>query len=117
MEDNTMKISPLEDLPGHQTPVHYTVVADEAFGLKPWMMRPNPRTQLDNNKRIFNYRLSCVVLANTFRVFRQGAALEPSKDVIITKAACVLLNYLRTESLRYTYMSPSLVDQEDTETV
>lgn len=126
LEDNTLNIPPPEDLPGRQTPVPYVVVADEAFGLKPWMMRPYPRTQLDNNKRNFNYRLSrarrCVenvfgILANRFRVFRQAIALEPSKAVIITKAACVLHNYLRTESLtRYTYTPPSLVDQEDTET-
>lgn len=114
LEDNTLKISPLEDMPGHQTPVPYVVVANEAFGLKPWMMRPYSRTQLDNNKWIFNYRLSCVhccvenvfgvLELNRFRVFRQGTAQEPSKDVIITKTACVLHNYLRTESLiHYTY--------------
>lgn len=126
MEDNTLNIPPPEDLPGRQTPIPYVVVTDEAFGLKPWMMRPYPRTQLDNNKRNFNYRLSrarrCVenvfgILENRFRVFRQAIALEPSKVVIITKAACVLHTYLRTESLtHYTYTLHSLVDQEDTET-
>lgn len=126
LEDNKLNIPPPKALPGRELPVPYAVVADEAFGLKPWMMRPYPRAQLDKNKQIFNYRLSrarrCVenvfgVLANRFRVFRQSIPLEPSKAVIITKAACVLHNYLRSGSLtRYTYTPPSLVDQEDTET-
>ena len=126
LEENTLRRPPPTGLPGRQLPVPYAVVADEAFGLKPWIMRPYPRTQLDKSKQIFNYRLSrarrCVenvfgVLANRFRVFRQSIPLEPSKVVTITKAACVLHNYLRTGSLtRYTYTPPNLVDQEDTET-
>lgn len=126
LEDDTLHVPAPKPLPGRQLPVPYAVVADEAFGLKPWIMRPYPRAQLDKKKHIFNYRLSrarrCVenvfgVLANRFRVFRQAIPLEPSKTVIITRAACVLHNYLRSGSLsRHTYTPPSLVDQEDTET-
>lgn len=125
LEENSVNMPPPKQLPGCQLPVPYAIVADEAFGLKPWIMRPYPRSQLDKSKQIFNYRLSrarrCVenvfgVLSNRFRVFKQPILLSPRKARIITKAACVLHNYLRTGQSRYMYTPPSLVDQEDTET-
>ncbi|KAL2102135.1 hypothetical protein ACEWY4_001303 [Coilia grayii] len=112
LEQNKLNIPPPKELPGRQLPVPFAIVADEAFGLKPWLMRPYPRTLLDKPKQIFNYRLSrarrCVenvfgVLANRFRVFRKSIPLEPSKTIIITHT-------------RYTYTPLSLVDHEDTET-
>jgi hypothetical protein len=36
----------------------YTFVADEAFPLKSYLMRPFPGRALDDRKRIYNYRLS-----------------------------------------------------------
>lgn len=37
----------------------YVIVADEAFALTPYMMRPFPRSKnLDFRKKVFNYRLS-----------------------------------------------------------
>ena len=42
-----------------RVPVPYVFVADEAFPLKPYLMRPFPGRQLDSNsKRIYNYSLS-----------------------------------------------------------
>ena len=55
----------------------YVFVADEAFALKPFMLRPYPkRNDLNINKLIFNYRLSAArkLIENTFgsrfRIFR-----------------------------------------------
>ncbi|XP_065675590.1 uncharacterized protein LOC136091806 [Hydra vulgaris] len=59
----------------------YTFLADEAFALKPHMMRPYPRrTNLDKTEIVFNYRLSrgkrviensFGVLASIFQIFRR----------------------------------------------
>ena len=126
LENNTVNLPAPKALPQREVPVPFVVVGDEAFPLKPYLMKPYPRNQLDNEKRIFNYRLSrarrCVenafgVLANRLRVFRQPIALEPAKVVCITKAACVVHNYLRSQhTTRRVYCPRTLVDQEDTAT-
>ena len=98
-------------------------VADEAFGMKPWLMKPYPRKEITEEREIHNYRLSRArrtvenafgILANRFRVFQQPMLVEPAKVVTITKAACALHNYLRTQTLtRQVYTPTSLMDQED----
>lgn len=124
--NNSVNLPAQKTLPGREMPVPRVLVADEAFGLKAHLMRPYPRAQLDNEKRIFNYRLSrarrCVenafgVLANRLRVFRQPITIAPQKVVCITKAACALHNYLRTQdATRQVYSPNTLVDQVDQET-
>lgn len=51
---------PPENLPGTVNPVPYFIVGDEAFPLKPNLMRPYPSAQVrgDFDKRRLNYRLS-----------------------------------------------------------
>ena len=50
-------------------PLPYFFVGDEIFPLKTWLMRPLPG-KLDNNQRIFNYRLSraSLTIGNTFGI-------------------------------------------------
>ncbi|XP_046862206.1 protein ALP1-like [Xenia sp. Carnegie-2017] len=60
-----------EPLPGTNESLPYTVVADEAFPLKTWMMQPYPGRVLDClQKRVFNYRLSRArrTIENTFGI-------------------------------------------------
>lgn len=52
---------------GQQMP--YVFVGDEAFPLKPYLLRPFPGRQLDcDRKRVYNYRLSRCrrIIENTF---------------------------------------------------
>lgn len=45
-------------LPGSQTKVGHVLLGDEAFQLLPNFLRPYPQKQLNNKRRVFNYRLS-----------------------------------------------------------
>lgn len=58
LERGTLSVPPDSPLPGTDTPTHYVILADEAFPLKPYLMRPYPGRNLDVCKKIFNYRLS-----------------------------------------------------------
>ena len=50
----------------------YVFLADDAFGLKPNLIKPFPDQYLPLDERIFNYRLSRARSAATrFRVFRR----------------------------------------------
>lgn len=60
-------------IPNTDTQVPYVIVGDEAFPLKPYLMRPYPGDKLDDRKRNFNYRLSRArrTSENTFGILTQ----------------------------------------------
>lgn len=85
-------------------PQPYVIVGDEAFALHRNLLRPFPGRSLNNERRIFNYRLSrarqnieCTfgILSNKWRVFHTALLVEPDFGVAITKACCVLHNFVR----------------------
>lgn len=93
-------------LPGddENTTFPYYFVGDEAFPLTNHIMKPYPRRQLTNNKRIFNYRLSrgrrsveCSfgILTSKFRLFETHICCDVNKIDTIIQAACVLHNFIR----------------------
>ena len=45
-------------LPDDDKPIGYYIIGDDAFGMKTWLMKPFSRRSLENDERIFNYRLS-----------------------------------------------------------
>ena len=86
------------------TSLPYVFVGDEAFPLKPQLMRPYPRRSLDKEKRVFNYRLTRArktvemafgILASKFRVFQSPINLSPNTIPHVVRAACVLHDYIR----------------------
>ncbi|CAN8002030.1 unnamed protein product, partial [Ixodes hexagonus] len=45
-----------EMLPRSTQTAPYVIVGDEGFGLKPYLMRPYPVSELTRERRLFNYR-------------------------------------------------------------
>ncbi|XP_063530916.1 uncharacterized protein LOC134755454 isoform X2 [Cydia strobilella] len=84
-------------------PVPFVFVGDEAFPLLENFMRPYPRVQLNEQKRIFNYRLSRArrivettfgVLARKWYVYRKDFECNVKTVDKVVKATCVLHNFL-----------------------
>ncbi|XP_033989775.1 protein ALP1-like [Trematomus bernacchii] len=78
LENRTFNIPAPAPLPASDQAVCYHIVADEAFPLKEYLMKPYLNRRLAVEQRIFNYRLSRArrvvenafgILANRFRVF------------------------------------------------
>ena len=106
--------------PGDERPVSFCIVADDAFPLREYIMKPFSHRYMDLDKRIFNYRLPRArrvvenafgILANRFRVFQTNIALSPDKVVDIVLAACCIHNMLRTD-VGASYFS-MIADSED----
>lgn len=77
LEKRTSNIPAPAPLPESDQLAPYCIVADEAFPLKEYLMKPYPNRKLSVEQRIFNYRLSRArrvvenafgILANRFRV-------------------------------------------------
>ena len=89
-----------------ESEVPYINVADDAFPLTTYCMKPYSSQKLSDSKRIFGYRLSRArrttenafgILSNRFRVSSSHMYLQPNNATKIT-LACVLHNILRTHS-------------------
>ena len=106
LETNTLNIPPAEFL--EQTDFHcpYMIVADDAFPLRTYIMKPYARRGMNKKEIIFNYRLSRArrvvenafgILANRFRVFRQPMLLNTASAKKVVLACTVLHNFLRVQ--------------------
>ncbi|XP_029974555.1 protein ALP1-like [Salarias fasciatus] len=105
MERGTLHVPPNAPLPGaaDANPMPHVIVADAAFPLKPYLMRPFPGSLLDHDKRIYNYRLSRArmvvenafgILASRWRIMYRRINLLPENVDSVVIAACVLHNFL-----------------------
>ncbi|XP_030750675.1 putative nuclease HARBI1 [Sitophilus oryzae] len=107
LENNSLNIPKPRPLPGRNKAIPFVIVADDAFAMKPYIMKPYAFRNLHGGQRVFNYRLSrarriienCFGIASArFRVLRKPIELEPEKVSIIVSAICVLHNFLMTRS-------------------
>ncbi|KAK7162507.1 hypothetical protein R3I93_006733 [Phoxinus phoxinus] len=80
------------------------IVADEAFPLKTFLLRPYPGRRLPDDQRVFNYRLSRArrvvenafgILSQCWRVYQRRLQVAPETADSIVKATCILHNFLR----------------------
>ena len=101
-ESNPLNIPQLKQLPGRNIKIHYFIVADQAFPLKPYIMRPYPSRNLDKKKRIFNYRLSRArtnvenafgILSSKFQFLKKLLHFKPAQVDLFVRTACCLHIY------------------------
>lgn len=115
LEEKSLEI-PSPEAVGDKGPVlPYVIVADEAFALKNYMMRPYSRSQnLDKRKKIFNYRLSRArrtiesafgILAARWRIFRKPIIASLTLGISIVKATCCLHNLIIYYEEKHKYYS------------
>lgn len=115
LERGTLNIPGNAALPNTATSVPYVIVADEAFPLKTYLMRPYPGNALDNKKRTFNYRLSRArrtvengfgILSQKFRIFNRRIQANPQNADYIILATCILHNFIKKyDKNTYAYAS------------
>ncbi len=121
MDQGLLNFPPPEPLPSSDIMMPYMFVGDEAYPLRPDLMKPYPYRQMDHSQRVLNYCLSRArrvvenvfgILANRLRVFRSTICLEPEKVVKITMASLCIHNFLR-ECRSEAYMPPAFADWEN----
>ncbi|XP_043467573.1 protein ALP1-like isoform X1 [Leptopilina heterotoma] len=109
LEEKRLPLPEPECLPGTQSSIPYFLIGDEAFKLRPYMMRPYPRRLVTTSREeLFNYCLSSTrmriedslgVLVGKWRVFHKALGFNLSTSVNIVKAAVCLHNCLITSEL------------------
>lgn len=110
MEENRLKIPGPELVKDFMNPLPFVIIGDEAFPLKPNLLRPYPTNIARDNerKKIYNYRHcrarrvvenSFGIMTQKFRLFFGRMHVSPENADKIIKAACVLHNYLRDERI------------------
>lgn len=121
IEDGTIGLPAPDPLPGDDRPMPFFLIGDDAFALKPWMMKPFSRRCLTREERVFNYRLSRArrIVENAFGILAQrfGCLLtklrhNPQTVERIVLACVCLHNIMR---LRYPALQNAALDQEDEE--
>jgi hypothetical protein len=56
LENNYLQVPAEEPLQGRVKNIPYMIVGDDAFPLKPYLMKPYPNRNLCITQRVFNYR-------------------------------------------------------------
>ncbi|XP_071499235.1 putative nuclease HARBI1 [Diadema antillarum] len=122
LEAGTIGLPDPDPLPHDDRPMPYFIVADDAFALKTWLMKPLPQRNMSVEERVFNYRLSRArrvventfgLLASRFRCLLTTMPQTPERVCTITMACCVLHNYLL---IKNPTIECNLVDQDNPET-
>lgn len=123
LENNTLNIPGLRNLPGTSDACPHVIVADDAFALKTYLLKPYALRNLIPDQRTFNYRLSRArrtvenafgQLSQRFRVFGRPIPLTPDKVKTLVMASCCLHNFLlRDDQSRGVYMPADELNNVD----
>lgn len=123
LQNKTLRL-PIEEKLCHSDKVlPYVFVGDDAFPLGVHLLKPFPQSNLTDEKRIFNYRLSRSrriienvfgILAARFRIFHTEINVSIERIESIVMACCVLHNFLR-KKCPASYTTPDDLDSENYE--
>ncbi|PNF15727.1 hypothetical protein B7P43_G12463 [Cryptotermes secundus] len=121
---NLLNIPPEETVRNSSRPLPYVFVVDDAFPLRPDMLKPFRKADLTSTeKKIYNYRVSRArsivenafgILATRFRIFHTQLNLEPENIESVVMETCVLHNFLM-KSVQSYYSPPECFDRENTD--
>lgn len=121
LKNNTLNFPIVQSLPGREMSVPYIIVGDDAFAMKPYLLKPYPFRGQPAHNRVFNYRLSRArrvvenafgLIANRFRILRKPIELCPEKTTVIVSAICVLHNFLLSHGSKF-YAPPGTFDTDN----
>lgn len=115
LESNTVSLPPELHLPHTNIAVPFALVDDEGFLLKQCLMRPYARRNvIDNQQRIFNYRLSRArrIIENVFgilvarwQILQKPICFKVETTEKIIQVMCCLHNYImKTNNLNNRYI-------------
>lgn len=119
MDSNKLNLPPPEPLPGRSLAIPYVLVGDDAFALRPNLMKPYNQRELTMVQRVHNYRLSRArhvienvfgLMASRFGVLQKSLHLDANKTKKVVLACSVLHNYLITTD-RTKYAPPRSFDR------
>jgi len=119
LREGTINLPDPSPLPNDDRDMPYFMVGDDAFPLRPYMMKPFSHRYLSREERICNYRISRArrvvenafgILANRFRCLLGTLLTRPATAVHIVKACLCLHNVMR---LRYPNLQNADLDVED----
>lgn len=126
LEANNLNLPTPRPLQGRQVDVPYVLVADDAFALSKYLMKPYPYSNQPIDKRVYNYRLSRArrmvesvfgIMASRFRILRKPIELCPEKVQSVVSAIAALHNFLTSNSNSQRYLSRDDIDVLPTDSV
>ncbi|XP_053690751.1 uncharacterized protein LOC128739298 [Sabethes cyaneus] len=116
LEEKSLNVPKETALPNRNVPVPYVIVADDAFSMKHYLMKPYPFRNLNGTQRVFNYRLSRArrvvenafgILSARFRVLRKPLALSIENVKFVTLSICALHNFIMCRNESRTLYAPA----------
>lgn len=109
LRNNQLEIPSEKAVRNSQRRLPHVFVSDDAFPLRPDMVKPFRQAELTStDKKIYN-------LASRFRIFHTAINLHPNIIESVVMACCAFYNYL-IRKLPNSYTNPDCFDREDYDT-